>query len=77
MNIQKLEVVLDQMRGTSFADAASAEGLVQKWADQIADAITEHLLADLGSAQGPAEPIALDLYPEPTELVEPDPDQSV
>ena len=66
MNIQKLEVVLDEMRAASFTDAASAEGLVQKWADRIADAITEHLLADVDGAQGPAEPIALDLYPEPT-----------
>ena len=68
MNIQKLEVVLDEMPATSFADTASAEALVRKWAAQIGDAITEHLIADLDGANGPAEAIALDLYPEPGEL---------
>lgn len=66
MNIQKLEVVLDEMRRTSFANATAAEGLVQKWADQIADAITEHLLAELGGAAGPAgADSAVDLFPLP------------
>jgi len=66
MNIQKLEVVLDEMRRTSFSDATLAEALVQKWADQIADAITEHLLAELGGTTSPAgAEVAVDLYPQP------------
>ena len=66
MNIQKLEVVLDEMRRASFGDAASAETLVRKWADQIGDAISEHLIAELGGASSPGESAAADMSAEPS-----------
>ena len=65
MNIQKLEVVLNEMRRASFDDAALAETLVRKWADQIDDAISEHLIAELGSTGGPGASAAPDLSAEP------------
>jgi len=40
MNIQKLEIVLNEMRRASFEDAALAETLVRKWANQIDDSIS-------------------------------------
>ena len=52
MNIQKLEIVLDEMRRAKFADAASAETLVRRWADQIGDSISDHLIAELGGSAG-------------------------
>ena len=65
MNIQKLEVVLDEMRRADFEDAASAERLVRKWADQIGDAISEHLIAELGGARSPGESAAPGISAEP------------
>jgi len=54
MNIQKLEAVLEEMRSATFPDPAHARDLVAAWADRIADAITEHLIAELGGAMAPA-----------------------
>ena len=66
MNIQKLEVVLDEMRRANFEDAASAERLVRKWAGQIGDAISEHLIAELGGATSPGESAASGMSAEPS-----------
>ena len=55
MNIEQLELVLDEMRAATFVDAATAEALVRKWAGQIGDAISEHLITELGGATGPAD----------------------
>ena len=56
MNIQKLEAVLEEMRVATSAGADSPAEQVQGWADRIGDAVTEHLLAELG---GPATPAAI------------------
>jgi len=64
MNIQKLEIVLDEMRRAKFADAASAETLVRRWADQIAGAISDHLIAELGGS--PGDPSAPGMSGEPS-----------
>ena len=65
MNIQKLEVVLNEMRRASFDDAALAETLVRKWADQIDAAISEHLIAELEVTAGPGASAAPELSAEP------------
>lgn len=54
MNIQKLEGVLEEMRVASFVDVEAAAGSVRNWADRIGDAVTEHLIADLGHDSVPA-----------------------
>lgn len=64
MNIQKLETVLDEMDRANFEDAASAERLVRKWAEQIGAAISEHLIAELGRSMAPAT--VPDLSDEPS-----------
>lgn len=56
MNIQKLEAVLEEMRVATSTGAGSPAGQVQSWADRIGDAVTEHLLAELG---GPATTAAI------------------
>jgi len=48
MNIEKMEAILQEMQVTKFQDLA-AEALVKKWAERISAAITDHLLAELGS----------------------------
>lgn len=54
MNIQKLEAVLEEMRVETFADAQIATIRIRNWADRIGDAVTEHLIAELGpSAEAP------------------------
>ena len=52
MNIHKLETVLHEMRTVDFSDLRSATEMVGQWADRIANAITEHLLAELGGGAG-------------------------
>lgn len=64
MNIQKLEAVLEEMRVATSAGADSPAGQVQGWADRIGDAVTEHLLAELGREATPAA-VAPELGTEP------------
>lgn len=66
MNIEKLESVLDEMRQANFEDVTSAGILVRKWADKIGDAISEHLIAELGGATSPGESAAPDMAAEPS-----------
>ena len=56
MNIQKLEAILEEMRAATSAGAGCPANQVQGWADRIGDAVTEHLMAELG---GPATPAAI------------------
>jgi hypothetical protein len=53
MNIQKLEAVLEEMRGATLADVEAAIR-VRNWADRIGDAVTEHLIAELEQGAAPA-----------------------
>lgn len=62
MNIEKLETVLREMQGAEFNDLAAAQVLVRQWATRISDAITEHLLAELG---GSPTTIAPEMSAEP------------
>lgn len=62
MNIEKLETILREMQVADFDDLAAAQVLVRQWADRISQAITEHLLAELGG--GPAA-VPPDLSEEP------------
>ena len=48
MNIEKMETILQEMQAAKFQDLA-AEVLVKKWAERISAAITDHLIAELGS----------------------------
>lgn len=48
MNVEKMEAILQEMQAAKFQDLAT-EVLVKKWAERISAAITDHLLAELGS----------------------------
>jgi len=48
MNIQKLEAVLQHMRSAEFPDSPSTSATVRQWADQIDEAISDHLIESLG-----------------------------
>ena len=54
MNIQKLEAVLEEMRLATSAGTGAPAEQVQGWSDRIGDAVTEHLLAELGGSTTPA-----------------------
>lgn len=56
MNIEKLETILQEMRAARFTDLAATEKQVEAWADQIAGAITDHLVSSLDNdlSVGPA-----------------------
>jgi hypothetical protein len=54
MNIQKLEAVLEEMRVETFVDVQAATIRVRNWADRIGDAVTEHLMAELGGSGEPS-----------------------
>ena len=54
MNIQKLEAVLEEMRVETFADAQIATMRIRNWADRIGDAVTQHLISELGSSEAPS-----------------------
>lgn len=53
------------MRQASFGDAASAERLVGP-GRQIGNAISEHLIAELGDASSRGESAAADISAEPS-----------
>ena len=48
MNIHKLETVLQDMRTAAFPDVPTASATVRRWADQIDEAISDHLIESLG-----------------------------
>lgn len=48
LNIQKLEAVLQDMRSAEFSDVPSASAIVRQWAEQIDEAISDHLIESLG-----------------------------
>jgi hypothetical protein len=62
MNIEKLERILHEMEAADFNDLAAAQVLVRQWAGRISNAITEHLLAELGADSAALAP---DMSPEP------------
>lgn len=61
MNIEKLEKILHEMQRAEFSDLMAANERVRQWAEQIGNAITEHLLAELGG--GPLAPVAMSSEP--------------
>ncbi len=48
MNTQKLEAVLQHMRSAEFPDSPLASATVRQWAEQIDEAISDHLIESLG-----------------------------
>ena len=56
MNIHKLEDILHEMERADFQDLTAAQAQVREWAGRISSAITEHLMAEIGSGSGAIPP---------------------